>query len=126
MKKIVSIVVLMVAFGFSSNAQSKLKMESKSISADSKELNVKEMAYAELRELSTVVELTPDLKNDLLSLLVMRNDAVNNTKSIEEKTAIYDRFGKKLLSALNEEQLKKLTKNNELYNKLTNFKYSLQ
>ena len=116
----------MVAFGFSSNAQSKLKMESKSISADSKELNVKEMAYAELRELSTVVELTPDLKNDLLSLLVMRNDAVNNTKSIEEKTAIYDRFGKKLLSALNEEQLKKLTKNNELYNKLTNFKYSLQ
>jgi len=126
MKKIVSIVLLMVAFGFSANAQSKLKMESKSISADSKELNVKEKAYADLRELSTAVELTPELKNDLLNLLVMRNEAVNNTKSIEEKTAIYDRYGKKLLSALSEEQMKKLTENKELYNKLTNFKYSLQ
>lgn len=123
MKKIVSIVVLMVAFGFSANAQSNLKIESDS---KSKDQNVKEMAYAELRELSSVVELTPELKNDFLTLFIMRNEAVNNTKSYEEKAAIYERYGQKLLSGLNEQQAMKLKENKELYNKLTNLKYAKQ
>lgn len=123
MKKIVSIVVLMFAFCFSANAQSNVK----SVADDnSKELNVKEMAYNELRELSSVVELTPELKNDFLNLFIMRNEAVNNAKSYEEKSAIYERFGKKLLSGLSEEQSKKLSENKELYNKLTNLKYSMK
>ncbi|WP_396151450.1 hypothetical protein [Flavobacterium sp.] len=123
MKKIVSIVVLMIAFGFSANAQSNLKLES---DAKSKDQNVKEMAYSELRELSSVVELTPELKNDFLTLLVMRNEAVNNAKTYEEKAAIYERFGQKLLSGLSEQQSKKLSENKELYNKLTNLKYSMK
>lgn len=123
MKKIVSIVVLMVAFSFSANAQSNLKMESDS---NSKDQNVKEMAYAELRELSSVVELTPELKNDFLTLFIMRNEAVNNAKSHEEKAAVYERFGQKLLSGLSEQQAMKLKENKELYNKLTNIKYAKQ
>lgn len=123
MKKIVSIVVLMIAFGFSANAQSNLKLESDS---KSKDQNVKEMAYSELRELSSVVELTPESKNDFLTLFMMRNEAVNNAKSYEEKAAIYERFGQKLLSGLSEEQSKKLSENKELYNRLTNLKYKMQ
>lgn len=123
MKKIVSIVVLMIAFGFSANAQSNLKLESDS---KSKEQNVKEMAYSELRELSSTVELSPEQKNDFLTLFVMRNEALNNTKSYEEKTAIYERFGQKLLSGLSEEQSKKLSENKEVYNRLTNLKYKMQ
>lgn len=123
MKKIVSIVVLMIAFGFSANAQSNLKLESDS---KSKDQDVKEMAYSELRELSSVVELTPESKTDFLTLFMMRNEAVNNAKSYEEKAAIYERFGQKLLSGLSEEQSKKLSENKELYNRLTNLKYKMQ
>lgn len=113
----------MIAFGFSANAQSNLKLESDS---KSKDQNVKEMAYSELRELSSVVELTPESKNDFLTLFMMRNEAVNNAKSYEEKAAIYERFGQKLLSGLSEEQSKKLSENKELYNRLTNLKYKMQ
>lgn len=123
MKKIVSIVVLMFAFCFSANAQSNSKMESTS---NSKEKNVKEMAYEELRELSSVVELSPELKNDFMSLFMMRTEAINNVKSFEEKAAIYERFGQKLLGGLDEKQVTKLKENKELYNKLTNFKYAKQ
>lgn len=123
MKKIVSIVVLMIAFSFSANAQSNLKLESDS---KSKDQNVKEMAYGELRELSSVVELSPEQKNDFLTLFVMRNEAVNNAKSYEEKTAVYERYGQKLLSGLSEEQSKKFSENKELYNRLTNLKYKMQ
>lgn len=123
MKKIVSIVVLMMAFGFSANAQSTVKLEADS---KSKEQNVKEMAYNQLRELSSVVQLSPELKDDFLNLFMMRNEAVNNTKSYEEKAAIYERFGQKMLSGLSEEQVKKLAENKELYNKLTNLKYSMK
>ncbi|RAR47541.1 hypothetical protein [Flavobacterium lacus] len=123
MKKIVSIVVVLFAFVFSTNAQSNLKMTSDS---KPKEQSVKEMAYSELRELSSVVELTPELKNDFLTLFMMRNEAVSNAKSDEEKASIYERFGQKFLSGLNEEQAKKLKENKELYNKLTHLKYSKQ
>lgn len=123
MKKIVSIVVLLVAFGFSSNAQSNLKMESDS---KTKEVNTKEMAYTELRELSSVIEFSPEQKNDFISLFMMRNEAVNNAKTYEEKASVYERFGQKFLSGLSEEQTKKLSENKELYNKLTNLKYSKQ
>ncbi|MEZ4838992.1 hypothetical protein [Flavobacterium sp.] len=123
MKKIVSIVVLIMAFGFSANAQSTVKLEADS---KSKEQNVKEMAYNQLRELSSVVQLSPELKDDFLNLFMMRNEAVNNTKSYEEKAAIYERFGQKMLSGLSEEQVKKLAENKELYNKLTNLKYSMK
>lgn len=112
-----------MAFGFSANAQSTVKLEADS---KSKEQNVKEMAYNQLRELSSVVQLSPELKDDFLNLFMMRNEAVNNTKSYEEKAAIYERFGQKMLSGLSEEQVKKLAENKELYNKLTNLKYSMK
>lgn len=119
MKKIVSIVVLMVAFGFSANAQSNLKLESET---KPKQENAKELAYTELRELSSVVELTPELKNDFLTLFMMRNEAMTNTNSEEEKAAVYERFGQKFLTGLTEEQNRKLSENKELYNKLTKYK----
>lgn len=123
MKKIVSIVVLMFAFGFSANAQTSLKSETET---RSKEASTKEMAYSELKELSSIIELSPEQKNDFLTLFNMRNEALNNTKSDEEKVAIYDRFGKKFLSGLTEEQAKKLSENKELFNRLTNLKYRKQ
>ena len=113
----------MVAFGFSANAQSSLKMDSGS---KSKEKNVKEVAFEELRELSNTVQLSPELKNDFMSLLIMRNEAVNNAKTYEEKAEIYERFAQKLLGGLNEEQAMKLKENKELYDKLTNIKYTLK
>ncbi|UPQ79713.1 hypothetical protein M0M57_02500 [Flavobacterium azooxidireducens] len=113
----------MIAFGFSANAQSSLKLESET---KSKEANSKEMAYGELRELSSVVELSPEQKNDFLTLFNMRNEALSNAKSDEEKATIYNRFGKKFLSGLTEEQTKKLSENKELYNKLTNLKHRKQ
>ena len=118
MKKIVSIVLLMVAFGFSGNAQSNLKLESDTKSRDQK-VNPKEEAYKDVKELSNLLELSPEVTNSFLEMLVMRNEALINAKSDEEKRIVYDRFGKKLLSSLNDEQLKKLHSNKELHFKLT-------
>jgi hypothetical protein len=118
MKKIVSIVLLMVAFGFSGNAQSNLKLESNTKSRDQK-VNPKEEAYKDVKELSNLLELSPEVTNSFLEMLVMRNEALINAKSDEEKRIVYDRFGKKLLSSLNDEQLKKLHSNKELHFKLT-------
>lgn len=118
MKKIVSIVLLMVAFGFSGNAQSNLKLESNTKSRDQK-VNPKEEAYKDVKELSNLLELSPEVTNSFLEMLVMRNEALINAKSDEEKRIVYDRFGKKLLSSLNDDQLKKLNSNKELHFKLT-------
>ncbi len=118
MKKIVSIVLLMVAFGFSGNAQSNLKLESNTKSRDQK-VNPKEEAYKDVKELSNLLELSPEVTNSFLEMLVMRNEALINAKSDEEKRIVYDRFGKKLLSSLNDDQLKKLHSNKELHFKLT-------
>lgn len=108
----------MVAFGFSGNAQSNLKLESNTKSRDQK-VNPKEEAYKDVKELSNLLELSPEVTNSFLEMLVMRNEALINAKSDEEKRIVYDRFGKKLLSSLNDDQLKKLNSNKELHFKLT-------
>jgi hypothetical protein len=51
----------------------------------------------------------------------MRNEDMANSKSEDEKKAVFERYTSKLLSAFNEEQIETLKKEKELFNRLTQF-----
>lgn len=118
MKKIVSLIVVLVAFSFNANAQSKSLSAQNEVSVQE---NSKESAYNVISELNSVVSLDESLKNDFMSLIMMRNDAVASASTKEEKKAIFDRYTTKMLSALKPEQIEKLKMKEELYKKLAVF-----
>jgi hypothetical protein len=114
MKKIVSIVVLFIAFSFNANAQ-----ESKSVQVteDSKEMEIKSL----INGLESIPDLSPQLKQDFATLISMREEAVSKVKTKEEKSAIYQQIARKLIYSLTEEQKSALEKNTDLYKKLTTY-----
>lgn len=118
MKKIVAIVLFMIAFGFSSNAQSTLS----AAKPTSKEVNPKEAAYKDISELSSVIDITPEFKNDLMTLFMMREEAMANCTTEDERVVTYQRFGEKIMSGLTEEQRKTVAQKPELYARLTKYK----
>ncbi len=111
---------MFLAFGFNANAQ-----ESKVLSASNPNLGVekssKELLLDQVSQLSKIVKIEESLKNDLTNLLHMRNEDMANSKSEDEKKAVFERYTSKLLSAFNEEQIEALKKDKELFNRLTQF-----
>lgn len=118
MKKIVAIVLFMIAFGFSSNAQSTFS----AAKPTSKEVNPKEAAYKDISELSSVIDITPEFKNDLMTLFMMREEAMANCTTEDDRVATYQKFGEKIMSGLTEEQRKTVAQKPELYARLTKYK----
>lgn len=118
MKKIVAIVLFVIAFGFTSNAQSTLS----AAKPTSKEVNPKEAAYKDISELSAVIDITPEYKNDLMTLFMMREEAMAVCTTEDERVVTYQKFGEKILSGLTEEQRKALSQKPELLARLTKYK----
>lgn len=117
MKRIFAILTLSLAFSLSSNAQEAKTLSVSQTSADSP----KEALLKDITELKNSVKLEDQIVEDLTNLLLMREEAVNNVRTIEEKKALYERFGQKLLGGLNPDQLKQLEGNKELLIRLTQF-----
>ena len=111
MKKIASIIVLFIAFSFSVKAQ-----ESKTTANSSKTSVIQSNAI--VNELDAVVKLSPQLKQDLMTLYAMREEALNNVKTTEEKKQICERIGKKILAGLTDEQRALLDKSPDLIKRL--------
>ncbi|WP_396147168.1 hypothetical protein [Flavobacterium sp.] len=117
MKRIIAIFTLFLAFSFNANAQ-----EAKTFSTpNTNEKSVKEIIIEDINLMSKSVKMEEGLKMDLVNLLQMRKDDVNNSKTQEEKQAVFERYTLKLLSAFNEEQIEALKRNKELYSRLTQF-----
>lgn len=117
MKRIIAIFTLFLAFSFNANAQ-----EAKTFSTpNTNEKSVKEIIIEDINLMSKSVKIEESLKMDLVNLLQMRKDDVNNSKTQEEKQAVFERYTLKLLSAFNEEQIEVLKRNKELFNRLTQF-----
>lgn len=115
MKKIIYAFGLLVAFQFSANAQETKKAEVKTVAINTENSNV-----AQINELDKTVTLNPQLKGDLISLLAMRDETVAGLKTDLEKKAVFERFGKKLMGGLTDEQKVLLSSSNpELLKKLT-------
>lgn len=108
MKKIICIVVLVFAFSYTAKAQD----ASKNLQ------NLKEKAINEMAEINKVIKLDSKLNDDLTTLLVMRDEILGNTRTEEEKKALFERFGAKFLGGLTEEQREALKKNKNIYERL--------
>jgi hypothetical protein len=119
MKRIIAIFTLFFAFSFNANAQ-EFKVLSVNNSA-SNEKNQKTIIIDQVEKISKIVTIDESLKSDLTSLLFMRNEAIENSKTEEEKKAVYERFTSKLLSAFNEEQIQELKKDKNFFTNLTQF-----
>jgi hypothetical protein len=121
MKKIIAIMALSLAFSYNAKAQEVSKTATiQSTSASSpKESNIKDVIYKDIEELNSQVKLNENLKNDLTNILFMRNEAVSNAKSEDEKKSLFERYTTKFIGGLTPEQQEMLKRNKELYVKLT-------
>ncbi|MBY0487127.1 MAG: hypothetical protein K2P85_08100 [Flavobacteriaceae bacterium] len=118
MKRIIAILTLSLAFSLSSNAQEAKKNTDANQTTT---ISSKETVLQNISDLTKTVKLDDQLAKDLTSLLFMREEAVNNARTIEEKKSLFDRFSQKLMGGLSPDQLKKLQDNKELYTRLTLF-----
>ncbi|WP_298394632.1 hypothetical protein [Flavobacterium sp.] len=118
MKKVIAIIALFVGFTINANAQ---QAKALSATAPATEKNFKEIIIQDVQLISKVVKVEVSLQNDLTNLLYMRKEAVDNSKTEEEKKAVFERYTSKLLGAFNEEQLDALKNNKELYVRLTQY-----
>lgn len=118
MRKIVTIILFMIAFGFSANAQTSISKAQPT----SREVNPKEAAYKDISDLSAVIDITPEYKNDLMTLFMMREEAMAACTTEDERVVTYQKFGEKILSGLTEEQRKTLSQKPELLARLTKYK----
>ena len=116
MKKIIAIAVLFLAFSFNANAQVSLKVKETKT-----EFITPESISKDVDALTKTVTMNESLQKDMMTLLYMRMDAVKEAKTEEDKRAIFQRFGQKLLGGFTPEQLKQLKGNKDLYLKLTEY-----
>ncbi|WP_396147112.1 hypothetical protein [Flavobacterium sp.] len=115
MKKIIAIAALFLAFSFNANAQTPTAVKGYKVEVITPESIVKDH-----NALTKLVTMDESLKKDMMTLLNMRMEAVNAARE-EDKKAIFDRYGLKLLGGFSKEQLTQLKSNVELYTKLTEY-----
>jgi hypothetical protein len=115
MKKI--IFVIAVLFSFSVNAQN--KEAAKSVTTE-QTLSNEQKAVNDVTALITVITVDASLKSDLYTLMLMKYEALANTKATKaELEASLKGIEQKLLSGLNEVQRKQLISNSELFQRMT-------
>jgi len=119
MKKIIAIAVLTLAFNFNSNAQEASKAKNNKIE-NNLELIQKNIAK-DVADIDKAVTLNESLRRDFITLLNMRAEALNNSKSEEERKALNERFSTKLLGGLTSSQLELLKGNKELFTRITQY-----
>lgn len=106
MKKIIAVVTMLLAFTISANAQDK-------------KVSSQEAAQKDIATLATKITLSEDLKNNLMTLMVMKHDAKSDaTLTQVQKDNALNAYERKLLGALSKEQRETLQKNPEFLKKL--------
>jgi len=121
MKRIIALFVVMLAFGFSANAQEKKAVApaAKQVTAN-KDAAYSEAAIKDVATLSEYVKLTADQKVTLKSLFQEKHQTNGNNKlSAERKAILAESIEAKLKSTLEPAQLAKIQGNTQLMNVLT-------
>lgn len=116
MKRIIAILVITTVFSFTSMAQE----AAKTIPAKT-EITDASIAK-DISDLTKTITMNESLTRDFTTLLYMRADAINGTKSEEEKKALFERFGRKFIGGLNDNQLEQFKANKELFTRFTQYK----
>lgn len=110
MKKILSILVLFVAFTINANAQEK----------GFKKVDEKVEAKANLAALSEVVQLDTKVSQDLFGLFEYKHRNLNENLSAERKVELAKIIELKLRATLTSEQMQAIESKQGLLKKLTN------
>lgn len=117
MKKIFAIATLVLAFGFSAKAQDK-KAAPKEVTSD-----YKMEVLNQVEGLKKVINFDQQLKNDMITLLIDRKEAMKTVTSPEDKKAVFTKYGLKAFGGFSKEQLDLLRqKNPTLYSDLMEYK----
>ena len=116
MKKL--ILAFVVLFSISVNAQN--KEAAKTAVAAEQSLSNEQKAINDVTAFISVISVDATLKTDLYTLMMMKYEAIANTKSTKtERESSLKGIEHKLLSGLNEAQRKQLTSNSELFQRMT-------
>lgn len=110
MKKILSILVLFVAFTINANAQEK----------GFKKVDEKVEAKSNLAALSQVVQLDAKLSQDLFGLFEYKYRSLNENLSADRKVELAKTIEMKLRATLSNEQMQLIESKQGLLHKLTN------
>lgn len=108
MKKLIAVLTLFLAFGFSANAQ------------EGKKMNADEAAKADVVRLAELVPLQGTQEQDFIRLFVMKHNILNDASASQEKKKEITRIvDGKIRATLNAEQIQRLEANPDAFAKLT-------
>ena len=118
MKKIIAIVILLFGLTINANAQDK-KVVTATANSNEK-ISSEGAAKKDIAALISIVSINESLKKDMYTLMIMKHDALANTKlSPAERETISKKFGSKVISGLNEAQQKQLSSHPEVLQQLS-------
>ena len=115
MKRIIAILIVITVFSFTSNAQEASKIIP--VKTEITEASITK----DISDLTKTITMDESLTRDFTTLLHMRVDAVNAAKTEEEKKTLFDRFSRKLIGGLNDNQLAQFKANKELFIRFTQY-----
>lgn len=116
MKKLIFAFAVLISF--SVNAQN--KEAAKTAVAAEQTLSNEQKAVNDVTALVSVITVDATLKTDLYTLMLMKYEALANTKATKaERESSLKGIEQKLLSGLNEAQRKQLISNSELFQRMT-------
>jgi|GEM_PF-2677222 hypothetical protein len=85
--------------------------------------NPKVQAATTVRELGKIVTISEQLHGDLSHLLVMRNEAMTQVTTPEDKKAVFTKYGKKFMAAFSTGDQEKIkAANPSIYNSIVEYK----
>lgn len=121
MKKIIAIVVITLALGFSANAQQKDALTQKRELAAQNEESAKVAALKDIDMLAEVIELSNEQKEMFKPLFTHKHKTLldHPNFSDERRSVLAENIERKLKSGLNPDQVAKLDQNPTLLKKLT-------
>ena len=117
MRKIFYILALFFSFATIVSAQEKTKMTEQEL------ISFKIQTEKDVNELAQVMKLSEEEKGDYITIIMMRQEALSQIKSVEDKKAIFEKFNNKMIGNFKPNQIDALkTSNPALYSRLLEFK----
>lgn len=124
MKKIIAILVVTLAFGFSANAQQKKAATkpaaTKTVSAAQATEDIKQLALKDVAALGEVVKLSNTQKDDFLGLFEYKHRHYADNLSAERRAGVAQTIEAKIKASLSPDDISKLEAKPGLMKKLVN------
>lgn len=120
MKKIIAILVIMLGFGFTANAQQKALKAKTTQQESPNKAAIKKAALKDVTALAEFVDLSEEQKKKFTSLFIQKHSTLaDKSLSQKRKDVLADYLESKIKEGLSQNQVIKLNKNPKLMEILT-------